>query len=324
MVNAGGKCSPVSACAGTETGKSKQGSNMAPPTAPAPSGPRNGRRAGRILRRVLLFLVAAACLAALALAARTARTDRDWAEEVSRQPTARTMVDGTVALNDVREWDYDENGPIQRIWRNRTYDPRQLTALWFNLDPFPAWDGVAHTFLTFEFGPDAPQRYLGVSVEARKQRGQAYSGLKGLFRQYELLHVWASESDLVKRRGLYLGESVYQYRLDLTDAQIQAVFRAFVEQTQDLSRQPRFYNTLLGNCTSELARTIRRTGGEIPWHFSYYLTGYADRYLHRLGYIAPAAADFTEIRQEARMNSRILAHAATSGDVFSDAIRRLR
>lgn len=277
-----------------------------------------------MLRRLPIAVLAVILSGGFWIAGKAPRSDRDWTEDVSRQPGAVHRADGTVTITDIRDWNYDGAGPTQREWRQGTYDPARLVALWFNLDPFPAWDGVAHTFLVFEFAPGTPDRFLGVSVEARKQRGQAYSGLKGLFRQYELLHVWASESDLLKRRGLYMGEDVYQYRLDLAPDQVRAVFMAFVEQTRALAERPRFYNTLLSNCTNELARTIRRTGGEIPMHYSFFLTGFADSYLHSLGYIEPAGGDFADIRRAARKNALILTHGGRYGVEFSDAIRRIR
>lgn len=287
------------------------------------AGDRKTRHPGRWRRIVLLILLVAVLAGSVWLFARTPSLDRDWSEEVSRLPDAAYRQDGTVLISNVRHWNYDADGPVDNAWRDASYDPQRLAGLWFNLDPLPVWDGVAHTFLVFEFDGGS-QRYLGVSVEARKTRGQVYSGLKGLFRQYELLHVWASEADLLKRRTLYLGEDVYQYRLALTREQIRAIFDAFVEQTQALAQQPRFYNTLLSNCTNELARTIRRTGGEIPWHYSYVLTGFADRYLHGLGYIAPGESEFGAVRRAALKTGRIVEFADLTGAEFSDAIRRLR
>lgn len=255
---------------------------------------------------------------------RTPSFDRDWTDDVERLADIAAGEDGTVLITNIRDWDYDRDGPVRKRWTEGIYDPRLLRAIWFNLDPFPAWDGVAHTFLVFEFTEGSPSRFLGVSVEARKQRGETYSGLNGLFRQYELLYVWASESDLVKRRTVYLGEDVYQYRLNLKPEQMALVFDAFLERTRELTREPRFYNTLLSNCTNELAATIRGNGGKLPWHYSYYLTGHADRFLHRLGYIVPPDGDFPAIRAAALQTPTVLANAGLSGDAFSEAIRRLR
>jgi len=276
------------------------------------------------LRRLSLAIALSAAALAAFLASRTPSFDRDWADDVARLSDAVAADDGSVLITNIRNWDYDAGGPVSKRWESGTYDPRRLRAVWFNLDPFPAWDGVAHTFLVFEFAEGTPSRFLGVSVEARKQRGETYSGLKGLFRQYELLYVWAAESDLIKRRAVYLDENVYQYRLELTPEQMALVFDAFVARTRELTRAPRYYNTLLSNCTNELAATIRGNGGRLPWHYSYYLTGHADRFLHRLGYIPHPHDDFPRIRAAALKTPKVLANRGLSGDAFSRAIRRLR
>lgn len=282
------------------------------------------RKAGSWRRRLLVATLLVTAIACAILWLKTPSFNRDWADDVARLSNVDLRADGTVLITNIRDWDYDADGPVRKQWLDSVYDPRLLTAIWFNLDPFPAWDGVAHTFLVFEFAEGSPSRYLGISVEARKQRNQAYSGLKGLFRQYELLYVWATEADLIKRRTVYLDENIYQYRLDLTRDQAAAIFQAFIDRTRDLSRTPRFYNTLLSNCTNELANTIRRNGGDLPWHYSYYLTGYADRFLHDLGYIAPGDADFSRVRAAALRTATVLDNARLNGTAFSDAIRRLR
>lgn len=282
------------------------------------------RKSGRWRRRLLLATLLVAAIACALVWLKTPSFNRDWADDVARLSDVDLRPDGTVLITNVRDWDYDDAGPVRERWLDGIYDPSLLTALWFNLDPFPEWDGVAHTFLVFEFADGSPSRFLGISVEARKQRDQTYSGLKGMFRQYELLYVWATESDLIKRRTVFLGEDIYQYRLDLTRDQIASTFRAFIDRTRDLSRTPRFYNTLLSNCTNELANTIRRNGGDLPWHYSYYLTGYSDRFLHDLGYIAPAGGDFPTVRTTALKTPKVLANAGLSGTAFSHAIRRLR
>ena len=78
--------------------------------------------------------------------------------------------------------------------------------------------------------------------------------------------------------------------------------------------KPRFYNTLTTNCTSALAAIVNKARpGAIPWDWSFLLTGYADRYLHKLGYIGAPGDTFEALRAAAKLNARI-AKAATSAD----------
>lgn len=58
-------------------------------------------------------------------------------------------------------------------------------------------------------------QYLAISIETRKEKGEGYSGLRGYFRNYELVYVVADERDVVRLPTNYRGEDVYPYRLDV-------------------------------------------------------------------------------------------------------------
>ncbi len=69
---------------------------------------------------------------------------------------------------------------------------------------------ICHTFLSFDFGPDG---YVCISIETRMAKGQNYSALAGLYRQFELYYVIGDERDIVRVRTNYRLEDVYLYRL---------------------------------------------------------------------------------------------------------------
>jgi hypothetical protein len=54
---------------------------------------------------------------------------------------------------------------------------------------------ICHTFVSFDFGPDG---YVCISIETRTTKGQAYSAIAGLYRQYELYYVIGDERDIVR------------------------------------------------------------------------------------------------------------------------------
>jgi hypothetical protein len=45
---------------------------------------------------------------------------------------------------------------------------------------------ICHTFVSFDFGPEG---YVCISIETRMTKGQAYSALAGLYRQFALYYV---------------------------------------------------------------------------------------------------------------------------------------
>src|ERR1700730_18006957 len=86
---------------------------------------------------------------------------------------------------------------------------RPCSGALLSTEPYVEIDGdrvVIHTFVSFDFGPDG---YVCISVETRMRKGQGYSAIAGLYRQYELYYVIGDERDLVRLRTNYRLEDVY-------------------------------------------------------------------------------------------------------------------
>ncbi len=271
----------------------------------------------------LLVLIAAAAGGMALIYSRTPSNDRDWAEPFTRLARFTPQADGTLHLANLRDWTFDESGPINRTWRDARFDSDQAAGLWFFMNIFPGSDRLAHTMLSFRFDTASGPRHVVLSVEVRKRKGQTYSALRGLFRTYEMMYVWSTERDALTDRALLRQEVLYGYRLNLTPQQVTEIFNAVVADTNALAATPRFYNTLTTNCTSALAAIVNKIRpGALPWHWSFILTGYADRYLHRLGYIGKPGADIADLRSAARLNDPVAKAAAAEAAAFSRLLRQ--
>ena len=62
-------------------------------------------------------------------------------------------------------------------------DANDLKDVWFVVDHFHSLKGLAHTYLTFEFGCGT---CLSFSFETRREKGERYHPWDGLWRAYEL------------------------------------------------------------------------------------------------------------------------------------------
>jgi len=273
---------------------------------------------------ILAIIVVSVLFAVLWLNLQQPRTNRNWEPEFANLTTFEDLGGGRWHLNNLRYWTWNESGPGEKFWGDRIVDENAVTALWYYVQPFGGWDGIAHTFLVFELGSEDGKAadYIGVSVEARREVGEAYSPLSGVFRAYELTYLWASEKDLLTRRAVYLPDELYGYRLNVPPQTARAALQHFIARTNELAARPRFYNTLFSNCTNELAKTVN--GGSenfIPYHYSFVLTGFADRYLHSLGYLGENNRDFAAIRRDGHLNAIVGANAGASEKAFSQAIR---
>lgn len=280
----------------------------------------------RVMRRFLFpllqILVLLIIVESLYLLTKQPLGDRTWLPEQARTATAE--VQDSITLTNVRDWTYNAQGPVTADWTTAIINPKDITRAWFLIEPFSTLEAVGHTFLSFELSDG---RVYSFSVEARREENETYSAIQGLFREYELSYQWGTERDFVTRRLIYLDHPLRLYPLTLSPEASQALFLSLIEETNNLAERPRFYHTLSANCTNVLAKIVNKHyPGTLPWDTSWYLTGYADRYLMREELIgapngveaAIAANDLTPFK------ANVAALASSTPEVFSAGIRELQ
>jgi hypothetical protein len=245
-------------------------------------------------RRALLLGLAlgAALVGGAAFGLRRPSLSRVWDEDVRVLSAVEILPGGAVRLSQVRDWSYTREAVVSKDYHSIDYDPADVVGLWLYEQELGFGGRIAHTFLVFEF-PEGygDARWLGLSVETRREVGETYSLVGGVLRAFEVTHIWALERDLVIRRVELLDYPLTRYRVSVSPESIARIFRQFADETAALAVAPRWYNTLTTNCTSSLVRYVNRMEpGAIPWHYSFVLTGRADEYLERLGYLDAASA----------------------------------
>lgn len=266
-----------------------------------------------------MLYAAAGLLLVLGLAwlAASPALDRTWAADQSVVPDIR--INGSqVRIAGVRNFRWTSTTAFTPAWETRTYDLDRLASAWYVLAPFSAaWRGPAHGFVSFGFEDG---QFLAISVEARREAGETYGVVKGLFRRFELIYLLGDERDLIGRRAVYDGSDVYLYPLRVGPATLRAVLLAVLERAVRLGCRPEFYNTLTNNCTTNLVRHVNAlVPGRIPATWRIALPGYSDALIHRLGLI-DSTGTLAEQRERFRINDR--ARAALDAPDFPLRIRR--
>jgi hypothetical protein len=184
--------------------------------------------------------------------------DRVWQADVAQLPYA-TIAGDLVTVHNIRNLQYRSETDYTPAYYTKTYDLRQLDSV----DLYAVyWMGpaIAHTIISFGFGG---KDYLAVSIEARKERGEAYSSIKGFFRQYELIYIVADERDVIRLRTNYRKdppEEVYLYRLKGSPESARKFFLDYLKSINELVDRPQFYNTLTENCTNAIPVRYGTTG----------------------------------------------------------------
>lgn len=242
--------------------------------------------------------------------------DRDWQPDVAK--LAYATIDGDkVTVHNVRNFAYRSETDYTPAWYDKTYDLSKLEGVdlvavyWMG----PA---IAHTFVSFAF---ADGEHLAVSIETRKEKGEAYSTVKGFFRQYELYYVVADERDVIRLRTNYRHdppEDVYVYRTQGPIENGRRLFLEYVRQMNALKAKPDFYNTLVNNCTTDIWYNSLVNVTHLKFSWKILASGYVPEYLYESGRL-DTSLPFPELQRRAHVNAR-----AQAADAAADFSRRIR
>ena len=244
--------------------------------------------------------------------------ERDWQPDVAKLAYA-TIEGDRITVHNIRNFDYRSETDYTPAWYDKTYDLSKLEGVdlvavyWMG----PA---IAHTFVSFAF---AGGDHLAISIETRKEKGEAYSTIKGFFRQYELYYVVADERDVIRLRTNYRRdppEDVYVYRTQGPIENGRNLFLEYVRKMNALKAKPDFYNTLVNNCTTDIWYNTRVNASHMQFSWKILASGYVPQYLYESGRL-DTSVPFPDLQRRAHVNAR--AQAADSATDFSRRIREL-
>ena len=240
--------------------------------------------------------------------------NRDWQPDVAVLPYA-DIAGNQAAIHNIRNCDYRTETDYDVHHYDQTFDLDQLRTVDLYL---VTWGSpyIAHTMVSFGF---TNGDYVCFSIETRKEKGESYSAVKGLFRQFELTYIIADERDLVRLRTNYRpGEEVCLYRLQATPAQGRKLFLDYLRRANELRDRAEWYNALTDNCTTAI-RTQRAAADRAPWNWRMLLNGHLDELLYERGTIA-TNLPFAELKRLSCINPQ--AKAADAATDFSQKIRQ--
>lgn len=244
--------------------------------------------------------------------------ERNWIPEVARLPTIAQLGE-TLTVSNLRNFRWRTNDDFDERWETRSYDLGKIQGIDLYLSH---WSGeaIAHLLISFPFADSAP---LSFSVEIRREHGEEYSALAGFFRSYEMAYVAADERDVVGVRSHPRKEDVRLFRLAASPAQARDLLLAYAADVNLLSREPRWYNTLMTNCTTMVFQLVRRIAP--GWAFSVpldprvLLSGYLPGYLQQIGAVR-TDIPLAELVRLSRIGERARAISLDDPD-FSKKIR---
>lgn len=242
--------------------------------------------------------------------------NRNWNGDQTILATAE-IKDNLVSIRNIRHFTYASTTSYTPNYYDKTFDLNKLKKVWYVVEPFSGIPGSAHTFLSFEFEGD---QFLSISVEIRKEKGEAYHPVEGLFNKYELMYVIADERDVIKLRSNYRKDLVYLYPAKATTAKARELFLSMINRANELNQHPEFYNTVTNTCTTNIVSHINKvTPKRVPFfNLRVLLPANSDKLAYELGLI-DTELSFDEARKRYFINDRAMKYA--DDEDFSVKIR---
>lgn len=208
--------------------------------------------------------------------------DRDWQPDVAKLLTAEFDPDDPtrVVLRNVRNFDWRTPTEAAERWETREYDLDALESMDFILTWW-AGPAIAHTMVSFGFSNG---EHIVFSLGIRPERGEAFSSVAGFFKTYELILTGADERDAVRlRTSVQSGNRVVLYRVAGRPEVMRGLFVEYLDLANELAERPRFYRTILDNCTTVVWKLADRLVPGLPIDYRVVLSGYLPEYLHDRG-----------------------------------------
>lgn len=233
----------------------------------------------RYLRAVAGVLAAGALLLSAYYLFTSPTNSGPWKALFEKLASAEIAGD-EVSITNFRRARYNAAGEPENIrWEERRVNLSALKDVWYGISVFGE-PGLAHTFLSFDFGDGDP---VVISVEARQRPGQEYGVVTGLLNGFHLAYVIADERDIIALRTHLRREEVFFQPLSLDRERAVALFLSMLERANSLVDQPEFYNTLTSNCTNSLLRDTEFPAWRRYLDWRILLPGYSDRVAYDFG-----------------------------------------
>jgi hypothetical protein len=209
-------------------------------------------------------------------------------------------------LRSTGPWPPSTTSGTSPSYYTKAFDITKIASVDYVIDPFSSWKAVAHAFLTFGFKDG---EHVAISIEIRKKKGDSFSPIRGLFKQFEIMYVIADERDVIRLRSNYRKDKVYMYPIKAPQEKIGELFLDMLTRANKLRDQPEFYNTLANSCTTNIMNHANRIyPGSIPLSYRAVLAGYSDRYAFDLGLI-DTDLTFEEARAQYMISDRAVESA---------------
>lgn len=217
--------------------------------------------------------------------------DRNWTSEHALMPEVvikNNNESSQVTLKNVRDFQWFSEK--KEHYKEVKFQLENIVGLKAVVSHFAPISEIAHVFIIFVLDDG---REFGVSIEARREKGENFSLHGGLFARFELIYLLATPEDLlgVRRKN---NETIHVYPIKVTVEKAQELFLLISSEVNTLIEKPALYHLFFKNCTNQLVKNVSiLTEEKYPWYFQTLAPGKTGEMLYQLGLI-----DFSDMKFE--------------------------
>lgn len=225
--------------------------------------------------------------------------DRNWDADYARTPSA-TVEGDAVTFTNFRNFDYTLDGKVTERWETRTVHLSKLKGADLFLNYWGS-ELIAHPIFSFDFGDEG---HIAFSIETRREKGETYTALGGLYKLYELTYLVGDERDFIRvRTNVREGEDAYLYHLAIKPETTRVRFMEYLKALNRLHDRPQFYNVLTANCTTAI-RNHSAAENTFPFDWRLILNGKLDELLAERGLFAVKDLPLAELKKRGHVDDR--------------------
>lgn len=218
--------------------------------------------------------------------------NRVW--ELGQEKLARIEIKNSRAkIINFRNFDWTGNNLANINYGQEIFDLEKISGVELAISHFSKLEGMAHVFIIFCF---EDSNNIVVSVESRREKGERYSPLLGLFREFEIIYVVGSERDIVGLRTDIRKEKVNLYPASFSKEESRRLFLLIAKDINNIYDNPTFYNTFFNNCVNVITGRIEEIYDiKFPKIYETVMPGFIDKIFYKAKLI-PTKKSFQETK----------------------------
>lgn len=257
------------------------------------------------MKYMVVFVLLFSILSALMYWYKTPLENTEW--EAGQETNATISITSTklsnndstllqqVVIRNMRDYDWSQHQELKGSgYRDIHFKLSELKSLKVAVSHFSAISELAHVFLLFELENGES---FGLSVEARREKGEEYTLRGGLLAQFELVYLIATERDLVGLRK-ERNEKIYIYPIRVKEKNIQKLFEVVASKTNQINDKAEFYHLFLKNCTTQIVDLVDKISNKkFPKFAQSFAPGNAGHALYEMGLIDIEADSFEVVQK---------------------------